>query len=98
MRRISDETDFALAVRQRRRDLGVTQDQLALLAGVGRAAVIRLENHPSKVQLQTVFRVAAALRLGIFIDSLDRSNGGGESGDPAPPTAPIEPQPRVDEE
>ncbi len=58
---------FSNAVRARRRALGLTQRELALAAGLGRIAVLRLENEPHKVQLQTALRVARVLRLDLSL-------------------------------
>lgn len=59
--------DLAAAVRARRRALGLTQKQLALAAGLGRVAVLRLENDPDKCQLQTALRVADILGLDLSV-------------------------------
>lgn len=59
---------FSKAVRARRRALGLTQRELALAAGLGRIAVLRLENEPHKVQLQTALRIARVLRLGLSLE------------------------------
>ncbi|MCI4665168.1 MAG: helix-turn-helix transcriptional regulator [Neomegalonema sp.] len=58
---------FSKAVRARRLQMGLTQRELALAAGLGRIAVLRLENEPHKVQLQTALRVARMLQLDLAI-------------------------------
>lgn len=84
MQAISNVKELARLLRERRRALNITQDDLALLAGLGRAAVIRFENHPDKVQLQTVFRIAKALKIEIFANFNDAAEApkpdGGEGG------------------
>lgn len=60
---------FSKAVRARRRELGLTQRELALATGLGRIAVLRLENEPYKVQLQTALRVARMLKLELSLGS-----------------------------
>jgi len=59
-----DATDeFATAVRLRRRDLGLRQDELADLAGVSERFVYALENGKRSVQLDKVLAVLRALGL-----------------------------------
>lgn len=60
---------FSKAVRARRKALGLTQRDLALAAGLGRIAVLRLENEPHKVQLQTALRVARVLHLSLSLQA-----------------------------
>lgn len=55
-------------MRARRKALNLTQRELALAAGLGRIAVMRLENEPHKVHLQTALRVARVLGLRIGTD------------------------------
>ena len=47
---------------------GLSQDELAKLAGVSRTAVIGLENDPTKAKAKTLFAVAKA--LGIPAESI----------------------------
>lgn len=53
------------AITQRRRDLKLTQQQLADQAGVSRSWLIRLENGHGGAQLRQVLSVLAALNLAI---------------------------------
>lgn len=62
---IVDPVDFSRTVRERRRELGLTQRELALAAGLGRVSVLRLENEPEKCQLRTALRVAQVLGLNL---------------------------------
>lgn len=80
MPRIRTPEDLARAVRARRQELGLTQKQLALAAGLGRVSVLRLENEPEKTQLQTALRVADVLKL-------DLTAGDADERRPAPPKA-----------
>lgn len=84
MVRLTTAMEFSAAVRAKRRALGLTQRDLALAAGLGRVAVLRLENDPEKCQLQTALRVAETLglRLTVLDDLVARSA--------VPPTSPPE--------
>ena len=63
---ILDPTDFSRTVRERRKELGLTQRELALASGLGRVSVLRLENEPEKCQLRTALRVAEVLGLNLI--------------------------------
>lgn len=54
---------FASAVRSRRRQLGLRQDEVADLAGVSERFVYALENGKRSVQLDKVVAVLSALGL-----------------------------------
>jgi HTH-type transcriptional regulator / antitoxin HipB len=56
-------TEFAEAVRARRRHLGLRQAELADLAGVSERFVYALENGKASVQLDKVIAVLSALGL-----------------------------------
>ena len=58
---------FSGAVRLRRRDLGLRQDELAALAGVSERFVYALENGKQSVQLDKVLAVLSALGLHLEI-------------------------------
>lgn len=60
-----DAAAFSAAMRERRRALGLTQKEVALVAGLGRVAVLRLENEPDRCQLQTALAAAKALGLRV---------------------------------
>jgi DNA-binding XRE family transcriptional regulator len=66
-RRGGDSDLLALAgtVRAARTDAGLTQDQLALVTGVGRDTVIALENARPGVSLGSALRVMKGLGLTI---------------------------------
>lgn len=59
--------DLGLYVRDRRRDLGVTQAQLAQSAGVSRRWLLGLENGKPTTQIGLVFRTLEALDLLIDV-------------------------------
>lgn len=61
--RITSARDLGLYVRDRRRDLGVTQAQVAEAAGVSRRWLLGLENGKPTMQIGLVFRTLEALDL-----------------------------------
>jgi transcriptional regulator with XRE-family HTH domain len=71
---VADETDlggaqaarFGALVRERRKALRMSQDDLALASGVGRRFVIELEAGKSSSQLGRALVVAAAVGLRVF--------------------------------
>jgi y4mF family transcriptional regulator len=61
------------ALRQRRRDLGLTQDDLALSIGVNRKVIGQLEGGKETVQLDIVLRAARALGLNVGVEARGES-------------------------
>jgi len=51
------------AIREHRRTAGLTQPELAQLAGVGKSSVFDIEKGKSTVRLETLLRVLAALNM-----------------------------------
>jgi HTH-type transcriptional regulator / antitoxin HipB len=62
-------------IRQHRRLAGLTQAELAKLAGVGKTAVFDIEQGKESVQFDTVKKVFAALNIEVVLQSpvLERS-------------------------
>ena len=60
--------DLGLAIRDRRRKLKLSQDDLARKAGVGRQWVVAIEHGKSRAELGLVLRTLAALDLSLRID------------------------------
>lgn len=58
------------SVAQRRRELGMTQDVLALAVGLTRASVANIEAGKQRVLLHTVYRLISALKLARLSDLL----------------------------
>lgn len=56
---------FATALRARRQEMGMTQDDLALATGVGRRFIIELESGKPTAQLGRSLLVAQRLGFGI---------------------------------
>lgn len=67
--RLSDSGSLGGAIRSARRAQGLTQEELALVAGVGRRFVIELEAGKPTAQLGAALRVIRALGGGIVIPS-----------------------------
>jgi y4mF family transcriptional regulator len=61
------------ALRERRRDLGLTQDDLALSIGVNRKVIGQLEGGKETVQLDIVLRAARALGLNVGVEARGES-------------------------
>lgn len=59
--------DVATAVRQARRQRGMTQAQLAQRAGVGRDWIVRLEKGSPRLELSRVLDTFAALGLSLSV-------------------------------
>lgn len=71
---------YAAAIRERRKALKMTQKELALVSGLGRVAVLRLENDPDRCQLQTALAAAEALGLRVTVHDGDGLGGGDVEG------------------
>jgi DNA-binding XRE family transcriptional regulator len=59
------------AIRGRRQDLKLTQDDLALSIGVNRKVIGQLEGGKETVQLDIALRAARALGLNIGVEARD---------------------------
>ena len=66
--RIREVEDFGAVARQRRRDLGLSQDVLAKRAGVTRQWLVRFEQGNPEVSLSKVFAVMVELGLTLRTD------------------------------
>jgi y4mF family transcriptional regulator len=65
--RIANPQDLGLYVRERRRDLGHTQQELATLAGVSRRWLADLEACKPTVEVGLVLKTLAALGLVVNV-------------------------------
>ncbi len=70
MTSIRSAQQLGAALRAARKQLGLTQPQLALAAGVGVRFIVDLEAGKATVQLQQVLRVIDALGGELAIDGL----------------------------
>ncbi len=69
---INTPEDLARAVRAKRHELGLTQDDLALASGTGRRFIGDVESGKQTVRLDSVLAVIAALGLHV---ELQRGRG-----------------------
>ena len=61
----SEDPDTGSVVRFHRKESGLTQEQLAKLAGVGKTAVFDIEKNKPSVQLDTMRKVFKVLNINI---------------------------------
>jgi HTH-type transcriptional regulator / antitoxin HipB len=73
MTTIKSPQELGEALRSARKQLGLTQPQLALAAGVGVRFIVDLESGKSTVRLDSVLRVIDALGGVINLDGLPAS-------------------------
>lgn len=64
---ITDPASLGAAIRRTRRDQGLTQEELALVAGVGRRFIIELEAGKRTAQMGATLRVLGALGGGVVV-------------------------------
>lgn len=72
---IQSTQQLGQALRNARKQLGLTQSELALAAGVGVRFIVDLEAGKPTVRLETVMRVIAALGGQIMLDGLPSVTG-----------------------
>jgi y4mF family transcriptional regulator len=63
--------EFGAVIRTRRRELGLTQAELAERCGVGRPWIVELENGKPRAQFALVLRVLTSLGLQLAIEADD---------------------------
>lgn len=66
---IDSPTALGVALRERRREMGVTQDDLALSIGVNRKVIGQLESGKGSVQLRIALLAARALGLDVGVEA-----------------------------
>jgi HTH-type transcriptional regulator / antitoxin HipB len=69
MQMTNSAATLGAAIRERRRGLNITQDDLALSIGVNRKVIGQLEGGKETVQLDIVLRVARALGLNVGVEA-----------------------------
>ncbi len=72
--RITSIRDIAAAVRGRRQNLGLSQADVARLAGVSRQWVNEFESGKPTAELRLVIRLLDALRLSLTLDEREGSS------------------------
>jgi HTH-type transcriptional regulator/antitoxin HipB len=69
---VSDPSDVGQALRTRRQDLGLSQDQVAEVIGVNRRVVGELERGKGSVRLEIALGAARALGLDVDLHPRER--------------------------
>jgi HTH-type transcriptional regulator / antitoxin HipB len=69
MKATNSASDLGAAIRERRRGLNLTQDDLALSIGVNRKVIGQLEGGKETVQLDIALRATRALGLNIGVEA-----------------------------
>ena len=70
MQTIKDMNQLASALRARRRELGVTQKEVAMAAGTGLRFIIDLEKGKATCQIEKTIQVVQTLGLNIILEPL----------------------------
>ncbi len=66
---VNHSDKLAEIVRRHRRLSGLSQSELARLAGVGKTAVFDLEHGKGSMQLDTVIKILAVLNINMLFES-----------------------------
>ncbi|MBU0559970.1 MAG: type II toxin-antitoxin system Y4mF family antitoxin [Bacteroidetes bacterium] len=61
--------ELSKIVKQHRKKAGLTQKELADLAGVGKTVVFDIEKNKDTIQINTVLKILSALNIKISFDS-----------------------------
>jgi HTH-type transcriptional regulator / antitoxin HipB len=69
--RIINPTDLGLAIRDRRRKLGLGQRELADRVGVSRQWIVEVEHGKARAEVGLVLRTLQALEIGLFLEAGD---------------------------
>lgn len=69
MKRTDSPSALGAAIRERRGDLGITQDDLAISIGVNRKVIGQLEGGKETVQLDIALSAARALGLNVGVEA-----------------------------
>lgn len=69
MRPTNNPSDLGQALRARRRELRLTQEDLALSVGVNRKVIGQLESGKETVQLEIALKAARALGLNVGVET-----------------------------
>jgi HTH-type transcriptional regulator/antitoxin HipB len=69
MRKANSPSALGVAIRHRRRELQLTQDDLALAIGVNRRVIGQLEGGKETVQLEIALNAARALGLDVGVET-----------------------------
>jgi HTH-type transcriptional regulator / antitoxin HipB len=69
MKRTNSPSELGAAIRERRRVLGMTQDDLALSIGVNRKVIGQLEGGKETVRLEIALNAARSLGLNVGVEA-----------------------------
>jgi HTH-type transcriptional regulator/antitoxin HipB len=69
MRNTNSPSALGAAIRQRRRELKLTQDDLALAIGVNRRVIGQMEGGKETVQLDIALKAARSLGLNVGVET-----------------------------
>ena len=69
---VSNPADFGLRIRERRHELGITQEELADVIGVHRRVIGDMERGKPNLQLRIALAATRALGLDILLAPRDR--------------------------
>lgn len=69
MKHANSPSALGAAIRKRRRDLGITQDDLALSIGVNRKVIGQLEGGKETLRLEIALNAARALGLDVGVET-----------------------------
>lgn len=67
LRQIKDSQGLGALIRERRRELSMTQEQVAFVSGLTTRIVSELERGKPAAQYSTVLRVLEALGLNLYV-------------------------------
>lgn len=82
--------DMGSAIRDRRRRLGLDQDELAARVGVSRKWIIEVEKGKPRAEIGLLLRTLDALGLKLSLDADAAPTAGKSGSDTAVPTADID--------
>jgi transcriptional regulator with XRE-family HTH domain len=69
---LRDATGLSQALRSRRKELGLTQDELGQRAGLAAKHVSRIENGTHEPKVSTLFALVSALGLELALGETDK--------------------------
>lgn len=66
-------SQLGVALRSRRKDLGLTQNEAAAQGGLQQKTVSTLENDPQRCTIDSLYRLMAALKVELVLQPRDAS-------------------------
>ncbi len=76
--KIKTTEELGATIRLQRKELKVSQKDLALVSCTGLRFIIELERGKSTCQSGKILDVLQALGIGLYVDAADRNDAGGE--------------------